>query len=131
MSDAISAASLLMAVVAILYGAWYQEINHATRLSVPIHDRHEPLAVVEAALFGRCLPLAAMGLLVVLVFLPDVLEIVWHAFGVARYRGLGAYETYDSARVAFCLVVVVGGAVAGHLWWMTGVLVGLRRRLKA
>ncbi|WP_027979913.1 hypothetical protein [gamma proteobacterium L18] len=130
MSDALSAASLLMAVVAILYGAWYQEINQATALTVPTHDRHAPLGVVEAALFARCLPLAGMAVMVVLVFLPMLVEIVWHALGVARARGLGGYVLYDSVRMAFCLVVVVGAGIAGHLCRMTWVLVRLRGRLK-
>jgi len=130
MSDAISAASLLMAVVAILYGAWYQEINHATQVRVELHDNHTPLGIVEAALFRRCLPLAAMAGVVVLVFLPPTVGIAWHALGIVQTHGFAGYALYDPVRTAFCLVVVVGAAIAWHLGRMTAVLIKLRRRLK-
>lgn len=131
MSDEISAASLLMAVVAILYGAWYQEIISASNTNVPPHDKHRPLAVVEAALFSRCLPLAVMAVAVVLVFLPTFVGIAGHAIAVLGESGLAGYERYSSVRTAFCLVVVVGAAIAAHLCRMTMVLVALRRRLRA
>ncbi len=131
MGDAISAASLLMAVVAILYGAWYQEISCATRVTVPLHDRYKELAIVQPALFARCLPLACMATLVVLVFLPVMVGVIWHAVTVLHDAGLQAYSLYNPARTAFCLVVMVAGAMAAHLWRMTAKLVGLWRKLKA
>lgn len=132
MSDEISAASLLMAVVAILYGAWYQEIVDAANTAVPAkHDKHKPLAAVEKALFTRCLPLAFMAVMLVLVFSPTLVGIVGHAVSVLREQGLAAYGAYSSVRTAFCVVVLVGGGIAGHVCWMALGLAGLWRRLKA
>lgn len=129
--DDISAASLLMAVVAILYGAWYQEISCAAQVAVPQHDKHNALAQVEPAFFARCLPLACMAAMVVLVFLPTTVGIVGHSITVLEQHGAQAYTQYNSARTAFCLVVGVGLAITGHLWRMTWRLACLRRRLKA
>jgi hypothetical protein len=130
MSDAISAASLLMAVVAILYGAWYQEIMHAVKITVPKHDKQIPFLEVSEVLFFRCLPLTIMSVVVFLVFCPDLVEIVRHSLKVFESLGYKSYVVYDSVRTAFCLVVLVGLAIAMHLCRLTMVLILLRERLK-
>lgn len=130
MSDAISAASLLMAVVAILYGAWYQEIIQATKLNVPKHDKQIPLLAVNNALFFRSLPLALMAVVVFFVFLPNVIEILLHSISVLEKHGLQSYLFYDSVRTAFCLVVFVGCGIGLHVCFLTKKLFEMRRQLK-
>lgn len=129
MSDAISAASLLMAVVAILYGAWYQEIIKAINVVIPKHDRAIPLVTVNQALLSRCVPLTFMAIAVSLVFLPDAFEILKHSFSVAEQMGFGAYAKYSSVRTAFCLVVFVSCAITTHLLMLLKSLLKVRREL--
>lgn len=130
MSDAISAASLLMAVVAILYGAWYQEIMHAVNIMVPKHDKQIPFSTVNRALVSRCLPLTVMAVTVFLVFFPNMIEIVRHSLSVLGEMGVKSYSRYDSVKTAFCLVVFVSFAIAVHLCRLTITLIGVRSRLK-
>jgi len=130
MSDAISAASLLMAVVAILYGAWYQEIMQAVKITVPKHDKQINFMLVNNVLVSRCLPLTAMAVIVFLVFLPDMIEIVQHSLSVLGVMGVKSYSKYDSVRTAFCLVIFVSFAIAVHLCRLTITLMAVRRKLK-
>lgn len=130
MSDSISAASLLMAVVAILYGAWYQEVMQAVNVVVPKHDKQIPLSVVNKALMSRCLPLTVLAVIVFFVFLPDMVGIMRHSLSVLIEMGAGSYSRYDSVRAAFCLVVLVSFAIAVHLCRLTVTLIGVRARLK-
>lgn len=130
MSDAISAASLLMAVVAILYGAWYQEIMQAVKISVPKHDKQINFMLVSNVLVSRCLPLTVMAVIVFLVFLPDTIGIVQHSLSVLREMGVKSYSKYDSVRTAFCLVVFVSFTIAVHLCRLTITLMEVRRKLK-
>lgn len=129
MSDAISAASLLMAVVAILYGAWYQEIMQAIKVTIPKHDRAIPLSTVNQVLLSRCLPLASMATVIFLVFLPDAFEIVKHSLGIGVKLGIKSYTQYDSVRTAFCLVSLVSFAIATHLCRLTAMLLEVRKKL--
>jgi hypothetical protein len=130
MSDAISAASLLMAVVAILYGAWYQEIMQAVKITVPRHDKQINFILVNNVLVSRCLPLTVMAVMVFFVFLPDMIEIVQHSLSVLGEMGVKSYSKYDSVRTAFCLVVFVGFTIAVHLCRLTITLMEVRRKLK-
>lgn len=130
MSDAISAASLLMAVVAILYGAWYQEIMQAVKVAVPKHDKQINFMLVNNVLVSRCLPLTVMAVIVFLVFLPDTIDIVQHSLSVLGEMGVKSYSKYDSVRTAFCLVVFVSFAIAVHLCRLTITLMEVRRKLK-
>ena len=119
-----------MAVVAILYGAWYQEIMHAIKITVPKHDKQINFMIVHNVLVSRCLPLTIMAAIVFLVFLPDVIEILQHALSVLGEMGVKSYRKYDSVRTAFCLVVFVSFIIAMHLCRLTRALMEVRRKLK-
>ncbi|WAH58493.1 hypothetical protein LZ023_02580 [Pseudomonas silvicola] len=128
MVDDLPAANLLMALVAVLYGFWSQGISRATRVAVPVLDKKQALAKVDRVLFTRCLPLACMA---AIVFLPHMVDMLWSGAKALQQTGLAAYAPLDSARTAFSLVVLVGVAIAWHLWRMAWALIRLRRRLKA
>lgn len=130
MSDSISAASLLMAIVAVLYGAWYQEIINAARVAIPKHDKGPLLQIVSNALLQRCLPLTIMTGVIFLVFLPDAIEIVRHSIITYEQHESIPYELYDSVRTAFCIIVLVSLAITVHLCRLTIRLIDLHHRLK-
>lgn len=130
MSDSISAASLLMAIVAVLYGAWYQEIINAARLTIPKHDKGPLLQTVNDTLLNRCLPLTIMTGVIFLVFLPDAIEIIRHSIATYAKHASIPYELYDSVRTAFCIIVLVSLAITAHLCRLTIRLINLHRKLK-
>ena len=54
MSDEIAIASLLMAILAIIYGTWYPEIMKAINLNVPDHDKMENYNIAKQTFRGKC-----------------------------------------------------------------------------
>ncbi|MGL9646349.1 hypothetical protein, partial [Escherichia coli] len=84
MSDEIAVASLLMAILAILYGAWYSEIVKAVNLDVPKHEKAINLGIAKEALFSKCLPLLVLSILTTAVFTPSLVSIISHSILIAK-----------------------------------------------
>jgi hypothetical protein len=128
MSDKLSAASLLLAIVAVLYGMWYPQLTQALDTKVPPHepDRRKPQREVRELCNQRAIPLTSAAIGVALVFLPDAVAIVAESAGVLRSEGL-QLRTYDSVATAFVLVELVSIYFAFHF---TGVLIKFRSLLK-
>lgn len=116
MSDKLSAASLLLAIVAVLYGTWYPLLTDTLAIKVPefAAERRKPRREVAEVRAVRALPsmVAAGG--VAAVFLPDVVAIVLHSLRTIASEGPGAVRTYDSVATAFVLVEVVSLYFAIH-----------------
>jgi hypothetical protein len=71
MSDPLAAASLLMAMIAMLYGAWTPEMNLATTsdLSEQLVDRKaKDLPGISSALMAKALPLAVGACAATVIF---------------------------------------------------------------
>jgi hypothetical protein len=132
MSDLLSAASLLLAVVGVLYALWYPEITAALAESVPDYkeDRVKPYRRVHSVLIGRALPLSFAALTLGLIFLPDAVRITWKSL-LAYYAKPGAFQsTYGAVETAFCFVVVFALAIAGHAFVLAYKLNRLRMKLR-
>lgn len=131
MGDLLSAASLLLAVVAVLYGLWYPELMAALAIKVPPHkeDRDEPHRRVSSSLFGRAVPLAAGSSVLALVFLPDAISILLISARNLGVDGLSALRRYDAVRTSFCLVVTFAISLGIHAISVVVRLIKLRRRL--
>jgi hypothetical protein len=129
MSDKLSAASLLLTIVAVLYGMWYPLITASLDTTVPqfAADRRKPLKSVREVFARRAAPLAAAAWCVALVFLPDAVGIVIASLRHAVHEGLASVLDYDSVATAFVLVEVVSLFLLGHL---TGVMVKFRELLQ-
>jgi len=131
MSDLLSAASLLLAVVSVVYGLWYPEIVHAMDTTIPKHaeDRRRPYKDVSTMLFRRSLPLAIAALVVTAVFLPDALRIGWLSINDYSESGWSALRRYDSVATAFFVVELFATALTVHAVNLAVKLFQLRRRL--
>jgi hypothetical protein len=105
MSDEIAVASLLMAILAILYGAWYSEIVKAVNLDIPKHEKAINLGIAKEALFSKCLPLLVLSILTTAVFTPSLLSIISHSILIAKDNGFESYQKYSAVKTAFCLVI--------------------------
>lgn len=115
MSDLISASSLLMAVVAVLFSLWYGELNRLIQAKVAKYadDNKALKAEISNALISKSLPLAIISVLVPLTFAPIVWSFLVESWQLFNSHGLPTLETYDATKTAFCLVfwVTVGLAI--------------------
>jgi hypothetical protein len=117
MSDLLSAASLLLAVIAVLYGLWYPELTKA--LEAPVahfpEDRTDSRALVTTALSAKSRPLVAASTAMALVFLPDAIRVALNAMRTVARLGFGAVPFYNAVQTSFALVELVLIGLAIHL----------------
>ncbi|HCG6980461.1 TPA: hypothetical protein NJ384_002971 [Vibrio parahaemolyticus] len=109
MSDLLSASSLLMATVTILFSLWYGEI--VSILDKPkakhVADNVGLLKEVKSVLFSKAILLALMSLSVTLIFAPNALMIMVESFALLKKQGLPTLETYSAVNTAFSLVFFI------------------------
>lgn len=108
-SDVIASASLLMALVAALFGLWYVEIDRA--LGEQAREGAVARKVVRdrvgLVLWNKALPLAGSATAVAAVFLPRAL-----AIGTSSISLIGKEWRYDDLMAAFLLTELVLVALA-------------------
>jgi hypothetical protein len=117
MSDLLSAASLLLAVIAVLYGLWYPELLKA--LDTPIakfrEDRLSDRNVVRAALAHKSRPLMVASVGMAAVFLPDTFGVLYNTWFELLSHRLAAIRQYDAVQTSFVVVEMVLLGLAVHL----------------
>jgi hypothetical protein len=107
MSDLLSAASLILAVVGILYGLWYPEIQKVLEKKVPIHveDRGIIYREISSTLWSRSLPLTFLSILISLIFLPDTIKYILEILTQIGTDGISKFiSDYNAVSTAFCAV---------------------------
>ncbi len=131
MSDLLSAASLLLAVLGVLYGLWYPEIIAALEIKVPIHveDRQGPYHKVTTVFYSRALPLTIASIGVSLIFLPDAVKISLDSIFGYSTQGILYLYSYSATHTAFCFVVAMSITIASHLTVFSIKLIRLRKKL--
>lgn len=131
MSDLLSAASLLLAVLGVLYGLWYPEIMDALDTEVPpfVEDRRHPYRQVVSVLYGRALPLMIAGIGISAIFLPDALHIALSSLRAYKMEGIAYLKDYSAVHTAFVFVVTMSVAITVHMTMFTVKLTRLCRRL--
>ena len=125
MADALSAASLLLAAVALVYGAWSGDIEkEASRTYSPnAKAKEREKAVSRAVLWRKAIPLAIAGWFILAVFAPRTVVITWdtgRALLTGRWR-------YDDVSTIFVLSTGLTLALALHL---LGRVLALRKVLR-
>jgi len=117
MSDLLSAASLLLTVLGLVYGTWYPEITQAIDMDYPGPklDRKPIRRKVSRALWAKALPLAVAAVAVTIIFVPDALVIAAIGLCALWTSGFSSLLKYKAVQAAFCVVVVLTGALAGYL----------------
>jgi hypothetical protein len=78
MSDVLSAASLLLAVLTALFGLWLPDISVAAglKLDMKLEDRRPNRNVIRRCLWGKAAPLALATLLIAAIFANRALGII-------------------------------------------------------
>lgn len=116
MSDLLSAASLLLAIVGVLNGLWYAEISAALSLDLPRHkeDRQGHLSKIRSVLWGKAVPLALASLSVTLVFLPPSAMIAVDSLKGYSKHGISFLTNYDAIATSFVLVEIFAAVLAVH-----------------
>jgi hypothetical protein len=119
-NDLLSGASLLLAVVSVLFGLWYADIQKAIDLdmqTVPNHrkDRSDVVSATRTAFWQKAVPLASAAALVALVFLPDAIILCVNAVRTIFDTGLrSALGNYNAVQAAFVAVELITIALAAH-----------------
>jgi len=104
-ADLLSAASLLLATVGLLYSAWYKEITAAEAAPVEDNpeDREPARRIVRSALKNRSRPLLTAAVLLAVILLPPAIGTI-----VAGLRAIGADTwRYDAAATCFLAVYAI------------------------
>ena len=124
MANPLAAASMLLAIVAVLFGAWTGDVGKAIdlRFAPQVDNRDAERALIRSVLYTKALPLTIGALLAACVFF-------WRAAGLI----LGAIDckfsttcTYDDVGAAFALteafVIVVAISATRQLVQLIGKL---------
>lgn len=132
MGDLLSAASLLLAVVGILYGLWYGEIVFALEIKPSLHpqDNKNKLDNVSSILNKRAVPLAIAASLVSIIFLPDVLRLFYLSLDNYLTKGFSAFKDYGAVETAFCIVIIFAIFISINVITMIIKLKSLQKKLK-
>jgi len=131
--DVLGAASLLLAILAVLYSLWYGDIGAALRVEIPTHreDAGPQLRQVAEAIRTRAAPLACAALGLFLIFLPEAIRLTVRWFRHAAHNGLWhAIKSYDPVELSIVAVVLLLGFLAAYTVWLTAELLTLRRKLR-
>ncbi len=131
MSDLLSAASLLMAVIAIIYSLWYPELTEQLNISPKPHKEDNVAACqsVKMALISKALPLSILALLIALTFLPDAVKIALEAISTYKIHGAESIKFYNAVKMAYFLVSIVSAALAFYIIVLLVKLFSLWRNL--
>ena len=116
MSDLLSAASLFLAVIGLLYSAWYSEIIKAIALTAPIHkdDQGPIIRKKKAAYQSRALPLAIASVTLAAVLTPDLISVTIFALRTVYQKGFAAVILFNPVKTLFCAIAVTSIGLAVH-----------------
>jgi hypothetical protein len=130
-TDLVSATSLLVGAVGLLYSGWNEELRSAQTVPVRMHveDRGPERLQVRQVLRTRALPLAAAAWALVLVFLPPAVNLVVTGVRALVDDPVGALGRYDPVPLAFLAVIAVDAGLACTALLTVVRLRGLLRRL--
>ncbi|HEX8636371.1 MAG TPA: hypothetical protein VF703_19780 [Pyrinomonadaceae bacterium] len=121
MSDLLSAASLLLTVLAIFFGLWYPEMakvidtpNYAT----PANHRkeHESFTSIYQA---KAIPLTVAACLLTCIFAPDACKIVYSSLRHFCEVGISGVLDYSAVSTSLVLVTLLFGFIARYLLRLT------------
>ena len=131
MSDLLSAASLLLAIITVIYGLWYDAIVKALEI-VPKdykEDNAKHYQRVRLVRRSKAAPLMWISSLLTLVFLPDVLRISWLSGINYLRKGAAALCDYSAVTTSFVIVTCLLGVLAVHFIHLNWQLHQLLKRL--
>jgi len=115
--DLLSVSGLILAVLGLLYSAWYPAISDAIAAKIPEHfaDRVVVTKRLRIAFWGKALPLAVASLLTVGALAPDALAILTSSLAQFRQSPGTLISHYDAVSTLFSLVVLGLFGLSLHL----------------
>lgn len=122
MNDLLPSASLILAVIALLFNSWKDEIQEAREVPIELHyeESEKDHKKVKEALWKRSFPLALSATIMLIIFIP---EIVWHikqSIKVVKFVGLANSFSYYNAKAAtFIFIYILFIAFGYYLWSLT------------
>ncbi|MGC2424207.1 MAG: hypothetical protein WA666_07660 [Nitrospirota bacterium] len=129
MGNLLSAASLFLAFVGILYGLWYPEILEATKLeSTGIRANNEPLIAVVTNALTKSEVIFAISIILLLIFLPDALQIICCSFQSLTNSGIHL-KNYSAVNTAFCFVLICFLIIIAHICLLRSELAEIKHKL--
>ena len=119
MDKVLSSASLILAVIALLLNTWKDEIKEARDLTISLHyiDSKKDHKKVKEVFWTRSFPLALSATIMVLIFIPDIVQIFTVSIGNIKNQGLiESLNNYDATAATFIFVFLLFIAFAFYLW---------------
>lgn len=131
MSDKLSAASLLLTAVAIIYSLWYPEISGALKIVPKPHkpDNRADFKQVGRIFVTRSLPLFLISIVLVAIFAPDSIQIMARTLQSLVSAKSRAHSRYDAVTACFLAVNVLTLFLTAHLLFLSVRLASLWKRL--
>ena len=115
-TDLLSAASLLLAGIGVVYGTWYPELSAALAKEIPEHkpDRRPTQKALKIALWHRALPLAVFSFVTTVILLPNAVTIT--AASARNYLSATRVASgYDASATLYVAVELSALLFAMHL----------------
>jgi len=108
MGDILSATSLLLTMITVLYGVWYSEINNTINLKEPLHSEDGKLIykMVVSVLNHKAIPLFIASLSLTLIMLAQVVCIIEEACTIVLINKWTSFKYYDVVKMIYCTVFV-------------------------
>ncbi|WP_434775077.1 hypothetical protein [Pseudomonas oryzihabitans] len=107
MSDLLSAASLLMAISAILFSLWYGEISQTLEITPKPHkqDNAAALESTKKTFKYRALPILITSTGITAIFLPDAIKIALNT--IHTHADPSIEFEYSAIHTAYCFVTIL------------------------
>lgn len=117
MNEILTAISLLVAFISVVYGQWIGEINKAIDLEPERQraDNKGKYNVAKVAYTQRAMPLAIGSVIIMLIFLPELIKEVVHCYHVFVKLGIYSISEYSTMKTAFVAVFIMILYFAIHL----------------
>ena len=117
MEDFLDAASLMFAVIGILYGSWYPEMSAALRVQRPRHlaDAWSERKQVSDAARAKGYPLTAASILVAAIVAPPAVEIVYSSITAVLQDTADTVIIYVPVDACIVLIAIFSMALAASL----------------
>jgi hypothetical protein len=122
MDDLLPSASLILAVIALLFNTWKDEIQEARDLSISLHyiDSEKDHKKVKEALWRRSFPLALSATTMIIIFIPEIVWTINQSIDVIQSEGFSnSLNNYDAKAATFIFVFLLFIAFAYYLWSLT------------
>lgn len=112
--DLLSAASLALGALAVIYGLWSPSLTEALNLAKAQHlaDRRPSIKSLRDALNGKALPLMLAANLVCLVLAPPAIATTIDSLAHVIRAGPRAFLDYDPVKALFVVVWVMVAGLA-------------------